>query len=101
MKEVAVAVVRCEPSGGEIRVVYETTLLDAIEQRGLPIIQSCDGSQLCGFCRVHVVEGAENLTPPGDSETKVLRSLRADDDERLACLARVLGPVTVTSDYWD
>ena len=33
-------------------------------------------------------------------ERKILASLHADEDERLACCARVTGPVTVTTEYW-
>ena len=97
---VEVATVCCEPSGREVMVVHETTLMDAILQTGLALGQSCDGIALCGFCWVRVVEGLENLTPVGSEEKKVLAAQHAGDDERLACCARLSGPVTVTTDYW-
>jgi adenylate cyclase len=81
-------------------VVVETSLIDVIHQLSLPLGQACEGVALCGFCRVRVLDGLENLTPLAAEEGKVLRSLRAGDDERLACCARVLGPVTITTDYW-
>ena len=93
---VEVATIRCEPSGREVRVVHETNLMDAVLQTG----QSCDGIALCGFCRVTVLDGLENLTPAESEEQKVLATQHAGDDERLACCARVHGPVTVTADYW-
>jgi ferredoxin len=95
-----VAAVRCEPSGREARVVHDTNLLDAVLQTGLGLGQSCDGIALCGFCRVQVLEGLENLTPMGEEERKVLAAQHAGDDERLACCARVRGPVKITTDYW-
>jgi len=95
-----VAAVRCEPSGREVTVVHDTNLLDAVLQTGLGLGQSCDGIALCGFCRVQVLEGLENLTPMGEEERKVLAAQHAGDDERLACCARVSGPVTITTDYW-
>jgi len=95
-----VAVVRCEPSGREARVVHDTNLLDAVLQTGLGLGQSCDGVALCGFCRVQVLEGLENLTPMGEEERTVLAAQHAGDGERLACCARVGGPVTITTDYW-
>ena len=98
--DVQVAVVRCEPSGREARVIHDTNLLDAVLQTGLGLGQSCDGIALCGFCRVRVLEGLDNLTPIGDEERKLLASQGAGDDERLACCARILGPVTITTDYW-
>ena len=98
--KVEVATVRCEPSGREVSVVHDTNLLDAVLQTGLGLGQSCDGIALCGFCRVKVLDGNENLTPMADEERKVLATQRAGDDERLACCARVSGPVTNTTDYW-
>jgi ferredoxin len=98
--DVRTSTVRCEPSGREITVVCDTNLLDALLQVGMPVSQACDGVAMCGFCRVQVIEGGENLTPMESEEGKILASLHADDDERLACCARVTGPVTVATDYW-
>lgn len=97
---VEVATIRCEPSGREVRVVHETHLMDAVLQTGLTLGQSCDGIALCGFCRVTVLEGLENLTPAESEEKKILAAEHAGNDERLACCARVHGPVTVIADYW-
>jgi len=36
----------------------------------------------------------------GEEERKVLAAQHAGDNERLACCARISGPVTVTTDYW-
>lgn len=98
--KVATATVRCEPSGREAVVVCESNLMDAIHQTGLALGQSCDGVALCGFCRVRVLAGLENLGPMSAEEKKVLASMHAGDDERLACCARIHGPVTVTTTYW-
>jgi ferredoxin len=98
--DLQVATIRCEPSGREVRVVHDSNLMDAILQTGLGLGQSCDGIALCGFCRVRVLEGIENLTPAGSEEQKVLEALHAEGDERLACRARINGPVTLTTNYW-
>lgn len=97
---VATATVRCEPSGREAVVVHESNLMDAIHQTGLGLGQSCDGVALCGFCRVQVLDGLDNLSPMGREEETILASMHAGDDERLACCALVRGPVTVTTTYW-
>jgi ferredoxin len=97
---IEVATVRCEPSGREVRVVHETNLLDAVLQVGLGLGQSCDGLALCGFCRVKVLEGEENLSAMAKEERKVLATQHAGANERLACCARISGPVTITTDYW-
>ncbi len=98
--ETGVVRVRCEPSGREARVVENSTLMDAVEFLMLPLGRSCDGVSLCGYCRVRVIAGAENLSPVTQGEQEILKGLRADAAERLACCARVQGPVTVTTSYW-
>jgi len=98
--KMATATVRCEPSGREAVVVHDTTLMDAILQTGLALGQSCDGIALCGFCRVQILEGADNLGAMESEEKKVLAAMHAGADERLACCAAVRGPVTVTATYW-
>jgi len=96
----ATATVRCEPSGREVVVVHDTSLVEAVHQAVLPLGQSCDGAVVCGFCRVRVLAGASNLTPPPAEESRLLATLHARPEERLACCARVAGPVTITTDYW-
>jgi ferredoxin len=98
--KIETATVRCEPSGCEVVATHESNLMDVIHQTGLGLGQSCDGIALCGFCRVQVLEGMDNLSPMGDEEEKILASVHAGDDERLACCATVHGPVIVTTTYW-
>jgi ferredoxin len=66
------------------------TVLDVARRAGAPIGNSCGGVGVCGRCRVQIVEGAENLTPP----------TRMEGEGRLACQAVVLGDCTVTTTYW-
>ncbi len=98
--KMATAVVRCEPSGREVVVVHDTNLMDAIHQTGLGLGQSCDGIALCGFCRVTILDGKDNLSPIESEEEKVLASMHGAENERLACCATINGPVTLTTTYW-
>jgi ferredoxin len=41
------------------------TILAAANQAGVPIGQSCSGDGICGWCRVQIIAGANNLAPPG------------------------------------
>jgi ferredoxin len=68
------------------------TVLDVARRAGAPIGNSCGGIGICNRCRVRVVEGTENLTPPTRFEKTA--------DERLACQAVVLGDCMVTTTYW-
>ncbi|HVM95647.1 MAG TPA: FHA domain-containing protein, partial [Candidatus Acidoferrales bacterium] len=57
---------------------------------------------LCGLCAIQIVEGADNFEPPDPSkgEMKTIANVAALDDDprkhRLACLARIKGPVKIT-----
>ena len=98
--KVETATVRCEPSGREVKVPVDSNLMDAIHQTGLGLGQSCDGVALCGFCRVQILDGSDRLSPIAGEEKKLLASLHAGDDERMACCASVQGPVVLTTTYW-
>jgi nitrite reductase (NADH) large subunit len=71
-----------------------STLLEAAESLGLAVGASCRQGD-CGADLVCVLNGAENLEPPAEKERTTLARLGAEADQRLACCARILGPVTV------
>ena len=81
-------------------VLEGTSLLDAARAAGLPIARACTGRGLCGRCDLEVLDGHGCLSP----ETPDEREIRERDDipsaRRLACQARVCGPVRVTAGYW-
>ena len=81
------------------RVVATTgaSLLDIAEKDGLPIEAGCRMG-LCGADPVAVLAGAENLSPCGSDESDTLRRLGFAAAVRLACCARISGPVTVSLD---
>ena len=72
------------------------SLLAATRRAGLPMASSCRGAGICDACRVRVTEGAANLSPLGEKETRAVLG----ENERLACQAYALGDVTVTTSYW-
>jgi 2Fe-2S ferredoxin len=82
------------------RVADGTTLLRAALDTGLPLASSCDGAGICRACRVQVLDGEHNLSARTESEHEAAREEGLEGDERYACLARVHGPVTVTTSYW-
>ena len=72
------------------------TLLSAAMKNGVRVMHACGARTLCATCRVKVVEGAENLTPMTTKEKLSLRyHLSISPRARLACQARVIGPVEV------
>lgn len=76
------------------------TLIAAANRSGVPIGQSCGGEGACGWCRVRIVEGAENLEEPAKAEAQLIREKQFDADERAACQARIFGDVSILADYW-
>ncbi len=76
------------------------TLLAAATQAGVPLGQSCSGDGICGWCRVTVLDGAENLVTPSELEAKLMREKKFEQNERAACLAVVRGDVAITASYW-
>jgi ferredoxin len=70
------------------------TLLAAAVKTGVRVMHACGAQTLCATCRVKVTDGADNLTPMSLKEKLSLRyHLSVSPRVRLACQARVLGPV--------
>jgi ferredoxin len=78
------------------------TVLEAVQRAGLargePVDWEC-GDGGCGVCVLGVIEGADRLDPP-DPETGEMKTIQITEQVvpdpkkyRLACLARVRGPV--------
>ena len=88
------------PAGVEVQVAAGTTLLEAARAAGLPMGCSCRGEGACGACRVQVLAGERALSAIGTREARRLGRIRASAGERLACEARALGAVTITTSYW-
>lgn len=69
-------------------------------QLGLDLSHYCGGTCSCGTCRVEILLGAEHLSSPRGNETMVLGAEHLLAGDRLACQARVLGPVVVRVPEW-
>ncbi len=76
------------------------TIISAANRAGVPIGQSCNGDGICGWCKVKVLRGMENLSPPTALERRLIASCAFAPDERAACLAKITGDITVTTGYW-
>lgn len=92
--------VRFEALQKEQDVRLGSTILTAANRAGVPLGQSCDGDGICGWCRVSVLGGMENLTPPTALEETLRAALGFGPEERAACLARVHGDVIIKTTYW-
>ena len=80
----------------EVEVASGTSVLAASMKAGLRHMHLCGGRGLCSTCRVRVIDGADRLSPMEPFERISLRGhLSFADDIRLACQAKVTGPVEV------
>ncbi|MFC0284721.1 adenylate/guanylate cyclase domain-containing protein [Camelimonas abortus] len=71
------------------------TILETSRAHGVPHHSACGGRARCSTCRVRVIHGMQSLSPPDETEMATLRAIGAGADVRLACQARIMGPVTV------
>jgi len=80
-----------DPPGVGATVPCGSTVLDASRVAGVLIPAACAGRSVCGSCAVRVLAG--ELEPPDAAEEHTLA--RAPEGVRLACRARIVGPVTL------
>jgi NADPH-dependent 2,4-dienoyl-CoA reductase/sulfur reductase-like enzyme/ferredoxin len=83
-----------EPEGKRVVTKPGMTLLEATEAAGLQIESGCRMG-VCGADPVCVKDGMENLSAISDDERSTLDRLGFADNTRMACCARVEGPVTM------
>jgi ferredoxin len=87
-----------EFDGKKIGARHGGTLLAAALKSRTRLMHLCGARTLCATCRVKVTAGAENLAPMSTLERLSLRyHLSFSSRTRLACQARVVGPVAVES----
>lgn len=88
------------PLGTATAALENETLLDAARRAGVPLGNSCGGTGICARCKVRVVDGAANLTPPTAIELRIGSQRGFAPEERMACQAVVTGDCAVTTAYW-
>ncbi len=84
------------PEGRSVTVVPGTSILEASQFHDVPHAAVCGGRDRCSTCRVRINGPLDNLPPPDESETKVLRRVGAAPDVRLACQLCPVEDISVT-----
>jgi ferredoxin len=77
----------------EVEAERESSLLAAAAKGGLSLPHRCGGHARCGSCLVTIESGQDQLIEAGAVETRVLRILKARQNQRLACQAWAKGDV--------
>src|SRR5438270_14001305 len=73
----------------------DQTLLQISLKHDIPHVHACGGNARCSTCRVMVHDGLENFLPRTEAEQRLAGRKGFEDDIRLACQARLTGPVRV------
>lgn len=76
---------------GHVPVKPDQTLLAASLTAGIPHFHVCGGNAKCSTCRVLVLDGGEQLTPPNDKEQFLRSKMQFPPNIRLACQTYVTG----------
>lgn len=84
-----------QPLGRRVKVTVGTTILDAAHTAGVDLVSVCGGHGGCGTCRVRMASG--NVSDLTDAERDELTATEQSQNWRLACQAKVLGPVRVAT----
>ncbi len=82
------------PLNRVIEVAAGTTILIGATREGIDITHDCTEG-ICGTDIARITEGAENLSDKTEAEDLTLETMDAGPDDRLCCMAKVLGDVTV------
>lgn len=83
------------PDGTTVVARPGLSLLEIAEGNGMQIEAGCRMG-VCGADPVAVIEGMDNLSPMSDDERNTLARLGLADNTRMACCARVAGPVAMS-----
>ncbi len=82
------------PSGQSFEVTEGTTIQLAAIRNGLHLPHDCTEA-ICGTDRVKILAGRQSLSEKNENEEMTLAMMNAGPDDRLGCVARVLGDVTI------
>ena len=83
------------PSGASARVESGQSVLIAATEAGATTVECCGMQPPCGLCKLAVLDGDANLSPPEPLEAEFRARRRFLPFQRLGCLAQVLGDVEV------
>ena len=75
----------------EIELEPGAALRERLGEKFTPQKHTCGGHGRCGSCIALIESGLEDLQPPSEAESRILRILKADPSQRLICQARAKG----------
>ena len=82
------------PLNRVIEVAAGTTILVGATRQGIAITHDCTEG-ICGTDIARIIAGAENLSAKTETEDITLETMDAGPDDRLCCMAKGVGDVSV------
>lgn len=76
-----------------IPLTSNKSLLKHIQDDYIDWMHACGGKGRCTTCRIHVLEGMENLSPFSAAELKFKNQGRLLENERLTCQSYAYGDI--------
>ena len=83
------------PQNIEIEGDSSKSILKLAQENGVKIKSICNGKPSCAECRIKILEGVENIQPPGKEELNLIGTSYFIDQRRLSCQVKCYGSVTV------
>jgi ferredoxin len=84
-----------ENIGGSIQASPAVSVLNNLLQAGIKIAHRCGGKAQCGTCRYMVLQGGDNISPPGEIELAKLTAMGNPVNTRLGCQRYPFGDVSI------
>ena len=83
------------PSGKELDINPEKSVMEMAHENGIFIKSICNGLPSCAECRIKIVEGDHNILPPSGKEMSLIGTAHHLDQRRLSCQMHCYGNVVV------
>ena len=81
--------------GQKIQTEAGTSILEVALSNDIELENFCEGCCSCSTCRIEVVSGGQYLSKMQQDEANILGEKRVLNGDRLACQAKINGPVQV------
>lgn len=89
-----------QPQGRVLEAPKREILIRFLQSHDIPVGSACGGMGLCASCKVTVLKGAKNLSPPNDTEFELKQRNNIQEHERISCQCKILGDIEITTSYW-
>lgn len=94
------AKVTLEKLNKTFEVNSEEPLMHQLLKNSIPVASSCHGEGICGKCKIKIIDGADNLNPETELESRTKSLNKINANERLCCQLFITAPITIDTSYW-